>query len=209
VSLLRRSASLDHGLLDLLLEASGNAERTARLLRDMLAAFPERAELARDILLCEQEGERITHDLMHRLNLNGADDGDNRGDVHALAGAIDDVVDDAEQTADYLGLYAIEAPMQQAEELAEVLLGATQALKQAIASLRSGAEASAHLIEVHRLENDGDRLSRDAVAALFRGGIDPMVVIRWKDIFESLESAIDACETAAHLVEGMELRRGR
>ena len=63
------------------------------------------------------------------------------------------------------------------------------------------------LVEVHRLENEGDRLLREGVAALFAAGIDPMQVIRWKDIFESLEAAVDACEHVAHVVEGIELKR--
>ena len=63
------------------------------------------------------------------------------------------------------------------------------------------------LVEIHRLENEGDRLSRDAVASLFEGGIDPMVVIRWKDIFDALEAAVDSCEKVAHILEGIALRR--
>ena len=74
---------------------------------------------------------------------------------------------------------------------------------------RGGGDLSSHLVEVHRLENEGDRLQRDAVTSLFAGGIDPMVVIRWKDIFESLEAAVDACETVAHVLEGITLKRGR
>jgi uncharacterized protein Yka (UPF0111/DUF47 family) len=68
---------------------------------------------------------------------------------------------------------------------------------------------SPHLVEIHRLENEGDRIRRDAVASLFVGGTDPMVVIRWRDIFESLEAAVDACETVAHVLEGIALRDRR
>ena len=126
---------------------------------------------------------------------------------HSLATALDDIVDHAEQVADTLGLYAVEATMEQAVELADVLVGASEQVSQALVCLRTGAELGPHLVEIHRLENEGDRLQRDGVASLFAGGIDPMVVIRWKDIFESLEAAVDACETVAHVLEGITLKQ--
>jgi uncharacterized protein Yka (UPF0111/DUF47 family) len=209
MSVLRRQAPLDSGLLGLFEEAASNAERAAVLLREMLAGFPERSELARDVLLCEQEGDRITHDVMQRMSSNGTRPGIEAGDVHALAGAIDDIVDHAEEAADFLGLYGIEAPMEQAEELSEVLVGATGGVTRALDALRTGDDLASRLVAIHQLENEGDRVSRDAIAALFAGHIDPMVVIRWKDIFESLEEAVDACETAAHVIEGIDLKRRR
>lgn len=190
-------------------EAGRNAERASSLLRDMLASFPEKAELARDVLLCEQEGDRITHDIMHRLNVNGADRRLGHADAYELARALDDIVDFAEETADALGLYGIEAPMEQAEQLAEVLVASAREVSSALAELRAGEDSTARLVEIHRLENEGDRISRDAIASLFSGGVDPMVVIRWKDIVESLERAVDACETVAHILEGIALRSGR
>jgi uncharacterized protein Yka (UPF0111/DUF47 family) len=100
--------------------------------------------------------------------------------------------------------------MEQAVEFADVLVGAAEQIAQALRCLRTGTELGPHLVEIHRLENEGDRLQRDGVASLFAGGIDPMVVIRWKDIFESLEAAVDACETVAHVLEGITLKqRGR
>ena len=75
------------------------------------------------------------------------------------------------------------------------------------ACLRTGVDLAPRLVEIHRLENEGDRVSRDAVASLFEGGIDPMVVIRWKDIFDALEAAVDSCEKVAHILEGIALRR--
>jgi uncharacterized protein len=208
VSLFRRAYS-DDTLLDLLQEAGRNAHRAGQLLRDLLAGFPERSELARDVLLCEQEGDRITHDIMQRLNLNGAHRSVNHADAYELARALDDIVDHAEETADWLGLYRIEAPMEQAEQLADVLVGASGAVAGALESLRTGKDLAPRLVEIHQLENEGDRISRDAIASLFSGGIDPMVVIRWKDIFEGLEQAIDSCETVAHILEGISLRNGR
>jgi uncharacterized protein len=200
----RRRSSHDDALLGLFEESGANVERTGTLLRDLLREFPERSALARDILICEQEGDRITHDIIHRLSNGTKLD---RGDAYELARALDDVVDFAEETADSLELYSVEAPMVQAEELADVLAGAAGAVRSALSLLRSGDDLSAQLVEIHRLENEGDRISREAIASLFRSGTDPMVVIRWKDIFESLEQAIDSCETVAHVLEGIELKR--
>jgi uncharacterized protein Yka (UPF0111/DUF47 family) len=198
----------DPELLALFDESARNVQRVALLLRDLLRDYPERAGLARDVLLCEQEGDRIAHDILHRL----AGDRHRRraldaADVHALAGALDDVVDHAEEAADQLGLYGVEAPMEQAEEIADVLVGCAEHVAGALRGLRNGADLAAHLVEIHRLENEGDRLVRAAVASLFANGIDPMMLIRWKDIFDTLEDAVDACETVANVLEGISIKR--
>src|SRR3954469_21081276 len=204
-----RARRMDTRMLDLVDEAGRNVQRATLLLRDLLAGWPERQELARDLLLCEQEGDRITHDIIHRLNGGGTDGWRPFGadDGHALATALDDVVDFAEQTADTLSVYGIEATMEPATAMGDVLVGAGEQIAAALRSLRTGAAIAPHLVEIRRLENEGDRISRDAVASLFAGGIDPMVVIRWKDIFESLESCVDACEKGrararGHLPQG-------
>jgi uncharacterized protein Yka (UPF0111/DUF47 family) len=202
--------STDTGVLDLFEESGRNVERATLLLRDLLADYPERADLARDLLLCEQDGDRITHDIIHRLNGGGTGRPPmDPYDGHVLATTLDDIVDYAEQAADELSLYAVEAPMEQAGALADVLVGAGEQVSRALHCLRSDAELAPHLVEIHRLENEGDRLSRDAVASLFANGIDPMVVIRWKDIFETLEASVDACEKVAHVLEGISLKRRR
>jgi len=206
--LLRRR--IDTVLLDLVEESGRNVQRSSLLLRDLLSDYPERAELARELFLCEQQGDRITHDIIHRLN--GGSEGRapfDSTDGHALATALDDIVDDAEQTADWLGLHHVEASMEQAVALADVLVGAAEHVARALRALRTGADLAPDLVEIHRLENEGDRVMREAVASLFANGIDPMVVLRWKDIYESLESAIDACETVAHVLEGIALKRRR
>ena len=105
------------------------------------------------------------------------------------------MVDFTEEAADFMGLYNIEAPMEQAQQLARVLEDCCRNIAQALSRLRGFQDLNHYLVEVNRLENEGDRITREALASLFRGGIDPMVVIRWKDIFERLEHAIDACET--------------
>jgi uncharacterized protein len=181
--------------------AAANAERAAGLLVEMIADYPEHAELAREILLCEQEGDSITHSLIRRL-AEGSRPRLTRSAVHGLATALDDVVDYTEQIADSFHLYKIEAPMDQALSLAQVLHESCRQVVRAVGTLRGGDPMSEAIIEIHRLENEGDRISRDAIASLFEGGVDPMVVIRWKDIFEQLEHAIDACEDVAHTLEG-------
>jgi predicted phosphate transport protein (TIGR00153 family) len=195
----------DRQYFDLFDEAAGNVLRAAELLEDMLGTFPEHGELARDILLCEQEGDRITHDIIRRLNETFVTPID-REDILALASAFDDIVDYTEEVADYLGLYKIEAPMAQAQQLSRILLDACRQLAGAMPRLRGFHDMSHYIIEVHRLENDGDRITRDAMAALFDNGVDPMIVIRWKDIFERLEQAIDATEHVANILEGIVIK---
>jgi uncharacterized protein Yka (UPF0111/DUF47 family) len=208
MSFLRRD--LDSTLMDLVEEAGRNVQRSGLLLHDLLVEYPERATLAQDLKVCEQEGDRITHDIIHRLaerrRVRAPFDA---GDGYVLATTLDDVVDHSEHVAAQLGLYGVEAPMEQAVAFTEVLVGAGEQIAQALRSLRTGTELAPHLVEIHRLENEGDRLQRDGVASLFAGGIDPMVVIRWKDIFESLEAAVDACETVAHVLEGITLKQRR
>jgi len=198
----------DPELLGLFEESARNVQRVSLLLRDLLADYPEQSALAREILLCEQEGDRIAHDILHRLAGNGTRRAAlDAADVHALAGALDDVVDYAEEAADQLGLYGVEAPMEQAEQIAAVLVGCAEQVAAALRGLRNDADLSAQLVEIHRLENEADRLQRAAVADLFANGIDPMMLIRWKDIFDTLEAAVDACETVANVLEGMSIKR--
>jgi uncharacterized protein len=198
----------DTELLSLFEESARNVQRSALLLRDLLTDYPEQSGLAREILLCEQEGDRIAHDILYRLAGNGTRRSAlDAADVHALAGALDDIVDFVEEAADQLSLYGVEAPMEQAEEIARVLVGCSEHVAAALRGLRNGAELSSHLVEIHRLENEGDRLQRAAVAGLFANGIDPMMLIRWKDIFDTLEAAVDACETVANVLEGISIKR--
>jgi uncharacterized protein len=171
----------------------------------MLLAFPERNELARDILICEQDGDRVTHDIIQRLNQTFVTPID-REDIYELASALDDVVDYTEEVSDYLGLYRIEAPMVQSQELARVLHACARQIAEAMPRLRGFKDISHYTVEINRLENDGDRIVREAIASLFDNGIDPMVVIRWKDIFERLEEAIDSCERVANILEGIVIK---
>ncbi len=190
---------------DLFEEAGSNVVRAAELLERMLREWPESADLAREVLIAEQDGDRITHDIIHRLNQTFVTPFD-REDIIALASAMDDIVDFTEEVADFMGLYRIEAPMDQALQLSSVLVQAARQIVEALPRLRSLDDISHYTVEIHRLENDGDRIAREALASLFERGIDPMMVIRWKDIFERLEEAIDATETVANVLQSIVLK---
>jgi len=195
----------DRVFFDLFNQSGQNTLRAARLLKEMLENWPEQRDLARQILLAEQEGDKITHTIVHRVNTTFVTPIDGE-DIYGLATQLDDIVDYIDETADFMGLYKIEAPMQQALDLADVLVKSCEQLAQALEHLRGFKDLEHYWIEIHRLENEGDRLYRDAVASLFANGIDPMVVIRWKDLFTVLEKAIDATETAAHILEGIVIK---
>ena len=195
----------DRVFFDLFAEGGQNTLRTAKLLRDMLEKWPDDEGHATDILKAEQEGDRITHNIIQRLNTTFVTPID-REDIHTLATQTDDIVDYIEEVADFMGLYQIEAPMDQALALAEVLVKCCEQLYGLLQNLRGFKDLDHYWIEIHRLENDGDRIYRDAVAALFAGRSDPMVVIRWRDIFLRLERAIDAVETSASIVEGIVIK---
>ena len=199
-------AKEDTELLALFEESGCNVQRASRLLRDLFAEYPERPEIAEEVLICEHDGDRIVHAILSRLAERGATDLD-PADVHALAGALDDIVDYAEEAADQLGLYGVEAPMEQAQQMTVVLVATADHVSKSLRELRAGEDVAAELMEIHRLENEADRIVRAAVASLFAAGIDPMMVIRWKDIFDTLESAVDACETVANVLEGITLKR--
>ena len=198
-------APRDRVYFELFEEAGQNIVHAVDLLDRMLTDFPDSKDLARDILDCEHEGDRITHDIIDRLNHTFVTPID-REDILALASALDDIVDYAEEVADYLGLYRIEAPMDQAIRLARVLKAAGRQIAEAMPRLRGFREISDYTVEINRLENEGDRITREAVASLFDGGIDPMVVIRWKDLFERLEAAVDATERVANILEGIVIK---
>ena len=195
----------DREFFDLFEEASVNIHRAAELLERMLRDYPENSELAREVLICEQHGDRITHDIVQRLNNTFVTPID-REDILALASSLDDIVDYIEEVADFLGLYKIEAPMVDAQKMAHVLVQATQQIAEAMPNLRGFKDLARYTVEINRLENDGDRIQREALAALFIEGIDPMDVIPWKDIYELLEESIDATEKVAYTLEGIVLK---
>jgi predicted phosphate transport protein (TIGR00153 family) len=195
----------DRTFFDLFIQAGQNSLRAARLLDEMMHSWPESGGLSRQIVEAEAEGDKITHDIVQRLNSTFVTPID-REDIYGLATQMDDIVDYTEEAADFLGLYKIEAPMEQAQALTKVLVASCEQLAAGLEQLPQFKDLDKYWIEIHRLENDGDRISRDAVASLFSNGIDPMMVIRWKDMFAVLEEAIDATETAAQIIEGIVIK---
>ena len=200
-SLANLLTSRDRVFYEYFVSFAATTVHAAELLDEMLHDYPERSgELFAQIVECEREGDATLHEVRARLNQTFVTPID-REDILELGSAFDDVIDFTEEIADYLGLYGIEAPMEQAQRLSRILLDATRQMQIAVPSVRDFSDASAPIHEVHRLENEGDRVSRDAIASLFKDGIDPMVVIRWKDIFSRLEHAIDACERVADVID--------
>jgi len=195
-------APKEREFFDLFEEAATNAVRAAELLEQMLERRPDHGEALRDVVVCEQEGDRITHDIIQRLNQTFVTPFD-REDIIDLASSLDNIVDFIEEIADFLGLFQIEAPTDQSQRMARVLHEAVRHVNEAIPALRRLEDIRAPMVEVNRLENEGDRILREAVATLFNHGIDPMMVIRWKDIYERLEDAIDATEAAMNTMSGI------
>ena len=189
-------------LLHLFEESGHNVRAASGLLRDLFANFPDRPEIADELVALEHEGDRLTREI-HCSAARNSDP----ADVHALAGALDDIVDYAEEAAGQLELYGVEAPMEQAQRMTDVLVATADRVALSLHELREGDDIASGLLEIHRLEDEADRIVRAAVGSLFATGIDPMMVIRWKDIFDTLESAVDACETVANVLEGICLKR--
>lgn len=185
---------------DLFTEAGQNAVEAARLAERRFREFPEGSVTQSEVKALEHHGDELTRQTIELLNTQYITPFD-REDIYELAKAIDDVVDYIENASDLLGLYKVEAPMQQSTEQCRVLVESAQHLANALSELKHLRRVEPHIVEVKRLEDEGDRIVRDAIAALFEDeGVDPRTIIRWKDIFEALEDAIDACETAADLV---------
>ena len=188
---------------DLYAEASANAVEIARLLVELLERFPDDGEtLITQIKEREHDGDRLTHELVLLLNRTFVTPFD-RDDMYRLAGAIDDVCDHVDEAADNLGSWGVERVPEKAREQAEVILKAVTQLDQAVRRLEGFKDSSDQLAELRELEDRGDQLERDAVAELFASTDDAKVIIRWKDIHERLEEAVDALENAADVLEAI------
>jgi predicted phosphate transport protein (TIGR00153 family) len=186
-------------LFGLLGSAGQNLAEAARALDELLQVWPEDRGLREEISRLEHEGDRLTHKLVNRLRTSKLAPLD-REDIHALAVAIDDVVDDVEEVSEQLAIKHVEAPMDQAQELAGVLRDSGRALAAALDGLERLDGVEDRLEEIRMLEQEGDRLYRGALADLFDNAIDPMVVLRWKDIYGAIEEGIDSCRAAGNRI---------
>ena len=180
--------------------AAENALEVARLVERRFKEHPNSGVTQEQVKAAETAGDAVTRDIITLLNTQYLTPFD-REDIYQLATEIDDVVDFLEEASDLLGLYGVEMPTRHAVQQNEIIVKAVQQLTIACENLKGQKGVQAALIELKRLEDEGDKVMRDALASLFRDpSIDPLIVIRWKDIYESLERALDACETAANVI---------
>lgn len=189
-------------IFEMLRAAGHNLAESAELLAALLADWPDAGDLRREISRREKEGDRLTHKVINALRVSKMTPFD-REDIFALAGAIDDVVDDIEEVSEQLALTRIEAPMEQAQQLAGVLRESGRTLSRTLDGLARLEDIEENLAEIRRLEQEGDTIYRQALASLFDGAIDPMFVLRWKDIYEGLEEAIDRSRHAGNSIESI------
>ena len=181
-------------------KAGENALEVAQLVERRFREHPNSGVTQEQVKAAETAGDDITRDLIVLLNTQYLTPFD-REDIYQLATEIDDVVDFLEEASDLLGLYGVEMPTRHAVEQCTIIVKAVQQLSVACANLKGMRGVQEALVEVKSLEDQGDRVLRDALASLFRDDrIDPLIVIRWKDIYEALERALDACETAANVI---------
>jgi uncharacterized protein Yka (UPF0111/DUF47 family) len=185
---------------DLFAQAGENALDAARHAETRFREYPNSSVTQADVKAIETRGDELTRELIQLLNTQYVTPFD-REDIYELATTTDDVVDHIEEACELLDLYGVESPAKQALEQCRILVAAVEHLARALADLKSRRSVPQELVELKVMEDEGDRVVRDAIADLFRDPrIDPLVVIRWKDIFEGLEAAIDACETAGNVV---------
>ncbi len=186
--------------------AGANMLDVARKTEQRVREFPNSNVTQEHVKDLETVGDDITYEIITLLNTQYVTPFD-REDIYELASKIDDVVDHIEHASDLLGLYNIEQPARPALEQCRILVAATEQLAAALGGLKKPTAAQHHLVALKGFEDEGDRIVRDAIAALFHDSrIDPLIVIRWKDIYEALEDAIDACETAGNVVTNIAVK---
>ena len=184
---------------ELLAAAGANALAAARAAESRFRDYPGGTPQA-EVKELEHEGDRITAELVGLVNSQFVTPFD-RDDLFHLAGAVDDVVDAIEHATELLGLYDVEQPTRRSVEQCAILVAAVEVLAELLGTLRGKSGSAPEIARIKQLEDEGDAVTRRAVGSLFDDErIDPLIVIRWKDIYEALEAAIDACETAAHWV---------
>jgi len=196
----------DESFFELLVRQAANVEAGAAALFDLVTAFedvPKKASRMRDL---EHEGDEITHEVMRRLNTVFVTPLDHE-DIHQLTSTLDDVLDHMEAAADLLVLHKIESPLPEMKAQADVLVRATRTTTEAFETLPKYKKLSQFWVEINRLENEGDRIYRQATADLFGGDFKAMDVLKWKDIIDELEKAIDKLEDVANSLEAIALKQ--
>lgn len=193
---------------DLFEEQGRNIAAGARRLREMVFDFSDAPAKAMAIKELEHAADVLTHELIRKINTTFITPFD-REDVYALASRLDDVLDLIEAAADRLVLYRIKEPTSGARAFAEVIVKTADSVQAAVACLRTSSKSyHTHCVEVNRLENEADRLLKELIAALFADVTDPIEVIKWKEIYETLEEVTDRCEDVVNVIEGIMLKMG-
>ena len=185
---------------DLFIEDAANMVAAARVLEQLMSHYEERERLASQLRDLEHAGDVLTHDIGRQLEATFVTPFD-REDILAFINRLDDVVDLIEEVADTFILYGVEAPTPVAAQQVEIIVRQCEQIADALANLKNFRGLDQFWIEIHRLENEGDRIVRRGIAELFKNGGDPVDVIKWKDLYTLLEEAVDACEDVANVIE--------
>ena len=197
----------EESFFDLFEDLARKTQQGADELLDLLQNYSDLDRKAGRVLDIEHEGDEITHEVMRRLNTSFITPFD-REDIHRLASNLDDVLDHIEATAELLQLHKIDRPLPQMVSLGETLAQAARLTAEAMHNLRKMKNLETYWIEINRLENEGDRSYRRTIAELFSGDYKAMDVLKWKDIIEEIEAAIDRLEDVANTIEGIVLKQG-
>ena len=195
----------DESFFELFVRQASNIEEAAEALYDLVSAFHEVERKANRLRDLEHEGDEITHQIMRRLNTVFVTPLDHE-DIHRLATTLDDVLDHMEAAADLFILYNIEAPLPGMKAQADVLVRASRTIREALETFPKYKLLTPYAIEVNRLENEGDRVYRQAIADLFGGDHRAMDVLKWRDIIDEMEAAIDRLEDVSDVLEGISLK---
>jgi hypothetical protein len=185
---------------DLFVEDAENVLAASRQLEQMLLSYDDIERRAKELFAMEHHGDELSHAIGRKLNTTFVTPFD-REDIHGLISGLDDVLDLIEEVADTFILYAIPAPTPAAIQQASIIVRQCETLYEAITKLRTYQDLDRYWIEVHRLENEGDRIARAAVAGLFSDDTKPVDMIKWKDVYGLLEACIDKCEDVANIIE--------
>ena len=197
----------EEAFFDLFKKAAHNMIEGSRLLKDMMENFYDLPEKAKKIKEVEHVGDGITHDIAMRLNQTFITPID-REDIHDLASALDDILDAVEAVADRFAIYKITRPTESAIRLADILYQASVAVGCGVDRIgMSHAQIKECSVQVNSLENEADRVSRDAISGLFEKETDPISVIKWKEIYETFEEGTDRCEDVANVLERIVLKQ--
>ena len=186
-------------------ELAGNVQAGSKALVQMLDNYTDAAIQAENIKTIEHRGDNITHDIITQLNKTFITPFD-REDIHALSSKVDDILDLIDAVAGRLITYRVQRIRPGVADLARILRLATVEVVAAVKALERPNDILKHCIEINRLENDADRLSRTLIAGLFEEEKDPVEIIKWKEIIEVLETATDKCEDVANVIESVVLK---